>query len=299
MYCPFAKRQENQRELADDREALERFVTWVGLQQSHGHELSVFFTPWGEALIRRWYQQALVRLTRMPHVRKAAIQTNLTSSLEWVNACDLSKLALWCSYHPGETTRDRFLGQCRSLTAAGARYSVGIVGLKEYLREAYTLRMALPPGVYLWINAIKRVEDYYTVAETDAFAAIDPLFAVNNTNHPSLDLPCRAGQSVFSVDGAGTMRRCHFIPEPIGNIYKENWHESLRPATCTNRMCGCHIGYVHMPHLSLYEVFGDGVLERIPQSRIWSRDVASPALETTTAGKRLVRMSLRQVSASG
>ena len=34
---------------------------------------------------------------------------------------------------------------------------------------------------------------------------------------------------------------------------------------CPNETCGCHIGYVHMNDLPLYEVFGDGVLQRIPQ----------------------------------
>ncbi len=28
-------------------------------------------------------------------------------------------------------------------------------------------------------------------------------------------------------------------------------------------------GYVHMEDLPLYEVFGDGVLERIPEQSIW------------------------------
>lgn len=27
---------------------------------------------------------------------------------------------------------------------------------------------------------------------------------------------------------------------------------------------GCHIGYVHLDRLKLYDTFGDGVLERIP-----------------------------------
>src|SRR5215469_4153283 len=60
-YCPFAKHAETDEEHATDRRALERFLVWVeGRPQDR---LSVFFTPWGEALIRKRYQQALVRLT--------------------------------------------------------------------------------------------------------------------------------------------------------------------------------------------------------------------------------------------
>jgi hypothetical protein len=299
-YCPFAKRRESRAELADDRAALERFVDWVDAQGERGHAISLLFTPWGEALTRRWYQRALVRLTQMRHVRKAAIQTNLSCRLEWVDACDRSKLGLWCSYHPGETTRERFLDRCRTLDARGVRYSVGIVGLKEHLAEADAMRRALSPGVYLWVNAIKRVDDYYADAEADAFAAIDPLFAINNTRHPSRGRPCAAGDSVFSVDGSGAMQRCHFIKTAIGNIYSPDWERTLRPAACENATCGCHIGYVHMPELKLRDVFGDGLLERVPTSAIWNADAAPRSVPTTApAARSIVRLSLRQVSTSG
>jgi hypothetical protein len=74
---------------------------------------------------------------------------------------------------------------------------------------------------------------------------------------------------VISVDGDGTMRRCHFVRTPLGNIYEPGFERALLPRPCTNETCGCHIGYVHMDELRLHEVFGAGVLERIPASRIW------------------------------
>jgi sulfatase maturation enzyme AslB (radical SAM superfamily) len=74
-YCPFAKRTETREQLARDRECLSRFVAWAGTRTSDA--LGVLFTPWGEALVREWYQDALADLTRMPHVTKAAIQTNI------------------------------------------------------------------------------------------------------------------------------------------------------------------------------------------------------------------------------
>jgi hypothetical protein len=40
---------------------------------------------------------------------------------------------------------------------------------------------------------------------------------------------------------------------------------ALGETPCTNSVCGCHIGYVHMNDLKLYDVFGAGVLERIPE----------------------------------
>jgi hypothetical protein len=295
-YCPFAKRSQTHAELEDDRAALQRFVEWC--QRRGGHddvELSVLFTPWGEALIRPWYQQAIARLSRLPYVRRVAIQTNISCHLKWLDECDLSRVALWCTYHPTEVTRERFLERCRELDARGVRYSVGIVGLLEHQADAAWLRQHLAAGVYLWVNAYKRVDAYYDPAARDFFTAIDPLFPINDVRHPSRGRDCRAGDEVFSVDGDGTMRRCHFIRDAIGNLYRDDWRSALRPAPCTNDTCGCHIGYVHMPELKLYDVFGDGVLERVPATRIWGGS-AIPDRPATPAPRTV---PLAQVSASG
>ncbi len=262
-YCPFAKHDETHAELETDRAALRRFADWIALQEKHC--FGILFTPWGEALIRSWYQTALVELSQRPNVRRVAIQTNLSCRLDWTVACDKSKLGLWCTYHPGETNREAFLSQCQILLDGGIRFSVGVVGLKEHLDDARALRRELPEHVYVWINAFKRIgAEYYSPGDRGAWTAIDPLFPINNTYHESLGHSCRTGESVFSVDGVGDMRRCHFIDQRIGNIYSKNWEEHLRPRPCSNPVCGCHIGYVHLDRLNLAAVFGNGILERIP-----------------------------------
>ena len=277
VYCPFAKRRETVEQLAGDRAALERFLRWVEEQRPRGHRISVLFTPWGEALVRPWYQEAMVRLTNLPHVAKAAVQTNISCRLDWVERCDKSKLGLWCTYHPTETSRDKFLAKCRDLDRRGVRYSVGVVGLKEHVGEIEALRGELGADVYLWVNAYKRIDRYYDDGDLRRLEAVDPLFPLNNVRHPSAGRACNAGYSVCAVDGDGTIRRCHFIKTAIGNIYADGWEAALRPMPCTNQTCGCHIGYVHMPHLGLDEVFGaDGILERIPSGRV--RRLALPVV---------------------
>lgn len=266
-YCPFAKHAETAAEHAHDRAALERFVTWVAGRTDD--QIAVFFTPWGEALIRRRYQQAIIRLTTLAHVTKVAIQTNLSCRVDWVAACDRSRLGIWATYHPSEVPRERFVARCWELHARGVRLSVGVVGLREHAEAIAALREALPPQVYLWINAYKRQPDYYS-AELRAFlTTIDPLFPLNMQYHPSEGRACRTGESVISVDGDGTMRRCHFIKAPIGNVYDPHFAEALRPRVCSNATCGCHIGYVHLEDLGLDRVFGAGLLERIPTEPIW------------------------------
>lgn len=258
-YCPFAKRRDTPEQLRTDRAALERFTDWV----AHAPErVSVLFTPWGEGLVRSWYRRALADLSHLPHVERVAIQTNLSAHPRWTEAADLTRLALWATYHPDQVPYARFLARCRELHARGVRFSVGVVGLPEHLPPARQLRADLPPDVYLWINAAEGRT--YTDAEAADWTALDPHFAYSRHPHPSQGLPCRTGDSVISVDGEGTVRRCHFVPEVLGNLYDGSFREALRPRPCPKASCDCHIGYVHMPSLPLYDVFAGGILERIP-----------------------------------
>ena len=260
-YCPFAKTRNTAQELQEDARCLERFTDWAGRQE---RSLHILFTPWGEALIHRSYQEALVRLTNFTCVERAAIQTNLSCGLAWAERCDLSRLALWTTWHPGEVSLEKFLRKCREALARGIRFSVGVVGRREAFDDIRRLRGALPPEVYVWVNAWKREPDYYSAQDFALLESVDPHFRWNAAPHPSRGRACRSGHTAFTVDGAGDARRCHFIPAKIGNIYDGNFAARLAPSPCTAAECRCHIGYVHMPELKLYELYRDGIMERIP-----------------------------------
>jgi MoaA/NifB/PqqE/SkfB family radical SAM enzyme len=264
-YCPFAKRVSPPEELAADRAALERFCAFV--RGASDRELEVLFTPWGEALVRPWYREAMVALSHLPHVAKVAAQTNLSCGTGWLERADRRTLALWVSFHPGEVAYPRFVAKCQSLARRGVRFSVGIVGLREHAPIARRLRDDLPSSVYVWVNAYKRGgPGYYGDADRAAFTSVDPLFAHNASPHASRGRACAAGETVISVDGDGLVRRCHFVPEVIGRLYTDDLDTILRPRPCPNAACGCHIGYVHLAHLGLDRVFEGGVLERIPRT---------------------------------
>lgn len=271
VYCPFAKKVDSRADLDRDRSALQRFVSFLGERPLGGRPLGVLFTPWGEGLIRRWYQDALVKLAAMPHVERASIQTNLSGDLGFLErAPSPDKIALWATYHPEWVTRAKFLDKVREVVARGARISVGAVGLVRHLDEIERLREELPDDVYLWINAAKRTERYDDEA-LNRLTRVDPLFETNTIRHPSLGRACRAGEDVVSVDGDGDVRRCHFVDDVLGNLYDGTFEAALRPRVCPNATCSCHIGYVHLDHLELYRAYGFGVLERIPAERVWAR----------------------------
>lgn len=259
-YCPFAKRRDNRGRLAADRAALARFADWAA---GSGDRLSLLFTPWGEGLVRSWYRRTLAELSRLPHVARVAIQTNLSHRTDWVAEADRATLALWTTYHPGQVSHQRFLAKCRELDGHGVRYSVGVVGDPAHLAAARRMREALPAHVYLWVNAQEGRE--YTDAEAADWTGLDPLFGYSRRPHAAAGRACRTGESVVSVDGEGTVRRCHFVPAPLGNLYDGSYREALRPRPCPLAVCDCHIGYVHLESLPLYDVFAGGVLERIPR----------------------------------
>jgi len=140
--------------------------------------------------------------------------------------------------------------------------------------EIEKLRKMLPDDIYLWVNAYKREQDYYSEKEIQWLESIDKNFRTNTNYHPSLGKACHAGMRSFSVDGTGDAFRCHFIKKKIGNIYTADFRSDLNPKTtmCTNKVCGCHIGYVNLDYLNLKAVYGNGILNRIPNKFLYSSD---------------------------
>lgn len=144
-YCPFAKHVSSREELAEDRVAVERFVDWCERQEQR--RLSILFTPWGEGLIRRWYQDALLKLAALPHVVAVAIQTNLSTRLDWLDPLPdpaRASLSLWTTYHPTQVALAPFVERSAELTRRGIGHSVGVVGLREHFSAITELRARLP-----------------------------------------------------------------------------------------------------------------------------------------------------------
>jgi organic radical activating enzyme len=263
-YCPFAKRKDSREALERDAASLDRFVAWAEGQQGR-RSLSVLFTPWGEALIRLHYREAMIRLSRAPHVRGVAIQTNLSGPVDWMAGCDRGRAAFWCTFHPSETPLAAFVEKCRRMDGLGLKYSVGVVGRREHFAEIARLRKLLPAGVYLWVNALAgRTASPYTPGEAEFLASIDPLFELNLAGVRSLGRPCLAGETAIAVDGEGEARRCHFVPDRLGNIHSPDFDAALKPRPCPNAACVCHIGYAFMPELAFGELFGESLAHRIP-----------------------------------
>lgn len=258
-YCPFAKTKDSRATLAEDRRALDRFCDWA--EQRNG-PLSILFTPWGEALVRQYYREAMTRLSHLPHLQTVAIQTNLSRSPDWAAGADPRRIAFWVTWHPTQTRLAPFLARLAALDRLGIAYSVGVVAVRAHFGAIAELRAALPPDVYLWINAEESLQGRYAAEEVEQLVAIDPLFELNNRSYASAGLDCAAGRSSITVRGDGSAWRCHLVDVAIGNIYDSDFDRALKPRACPQSACNCHIGYGELDALDFSGLFGAGLTER-------------------------------------
>jgi hypothetical protein len=148
----------------------------------------------------------------------------------------------------------------------GVPFSVGIVGTRDNLAEAEMLRSRLAADVYLWVNAYKREPGYYSEADLARLRAVDPWFDLNNQHYPSLGQPCTAGQRAVYLDDVGDLRRCFFVGEVIGNLFRDGWRTLDAPLGCPVRTCHCFVGQMHVVDLDFRTVYGKSLAARIPRA---------------------------------
>lgn len=272
-YCPFSKTVDSKETLMQDRQQLEQFMEWVRQQESHGHQLSIFFNPYGEALVHAWYREAMIELSHMSHITKVAIQTNLSVKLDWTAQLNPAKVSFWATYHPGQVREDRFVAQGMVLYKQGIVFSAGTVGLREAFPAIHRLRAKLPEDVYVWVNAFKDRPRYYSEAEVEELSGIDPYFRDNLQDYDSLGQACRAGEDVFYVQGSGMVKRCYQDKRVIGHLYRHSLEQLSQERPCQMKKCGCYIGYIHMKDQPFASRYGERLLERVPRSY---RELAKP-----------------------
>jgi hypothetical protein len=247
-YCPFAKRVDSKALTAQDRASLARFVAWC---ERATFGLRILFTPWGEALVRKHYRDAFVQLSALHNVRELGIQTNLSRDPSWLDAAKKDAINLWCTYHPSQTPRARFLRRLEQLLAMGIGFSVGMVALREDVAEIQTMRLLLNDlartagrPIYLWLNAYDgRDADYYRQQDIAILNAIDPHFSYNLQPQASMGADCRAGDGAVSVNAQGDVRPCHFVQRSLGNLYDGSFERMRACRPCPNARCDCYIGY--------------------------------------------------------
>ena len=227
-----------------------------------------FITPKAEYLVLPYWRRAVAELLALPQVRRVTVQTNLSFDLPaFLDEADPGKLALWTTYHPRElepAQRELLFARWDLLRERSIPFSVGLVGVRENLPEMLPLRQRLDPAVYLWVNPYQREPDYYAPEELALIRSVDPYFDTNHVDFPSRGRPCDAGHRAVYLDDEGDLRRCFFVGDVIGNLFRDGWVCRDEPEPCPRDGCHCYVGHMHIVELGFRARYGDGLAARIP-----------------------------------
>ena len=254
-YCPFSKNpQSSIKELEKDKESLVQFVSAL-LDEENGisRECAVQIVPYGEALVHKYYWQEMARLSRSPFIEAVGAQTNLSFDVDTMidtfleNNGIISKLKLWCTFHPSMVTIDKFLSQCNKLSIYNISYCAGATADPAQIGNIRILRHHLPKKIYLWVNKLDGLGRRYTSEEIAAFTDIDEYFSLELKHHKA-DIN-RCTDSCF-VEADGAARRCNICSPSASRV-------------CTRKTCNCYLSYCNQ---SLPEMvfFGKYPSFRIP-----------------------------------
>lgn len=243
-YCPFCKHQSSVRELTDDNKALEQLIRFI---EKAVRPISLMITPFGEALIHPYYQEALAYLTTLPQVRAVGCQTNLSLYLPSFLALiaqyrgDLRKLRLWCSYHPSMVKEESFFAACSILSEAAVPHCVGAVAIAENIVVLKKLKKHLSNDIYFWLNKLDGLRRSYTMEEIEGFLAIDPLFMAQLKRRGRKENLCEGGRRSIFVESNGDYFACNISKVLLGNIYIDGENAWA----CQSKRCSCYLAYVN------------------------------------------------------
>ena len=264
-YCPFSKSSANDEKLEIDRFELKRFVEKIRENES---ALSIFFIPYGEALIHKYYMQTIAELSCRENIKGVGIQTNNSFSVDMFNSiikeygASKEKLRLWCSFHPSQIDVDSFYRQCEKIIESDIAFSVGAVAISSNLGMITELREKLPSQVYLWLNRADGAVKDYTEEEIAKFTSIDPYFQLEVTRPKSDFLNCSAGKTSVLVNANGKLVPCVYARSSFGNFYTERRVSEF----CRSGACNCFISYSNRENIELLNRFGEEKRFRMPKA---------------------------------
>jgi MoaA/NifB/PqqE/SkfB family radical SAM enzyme len=267
-YCPWnsSLRRVEGEEFRADEARLKRIL---GRVAELPDPVEFFITPKAEYLVLPYWRAAVAKLLTLPQVKRVTVQTNLSFDVPaFLDAVDASKLALWTTCHPSEVDEkglETLHENWALLRRRGVPFSVGIVGTHANLPHMHRLREGLDREVYLWVNPYQREPDYYTPEQLAEIRSVDPYFDLNNQYYPSRGQPCTAGQRAVYLDDEGDLRRCFFVGEVIGNLFRDGWRRLDTARTCPRDTCHCYVGHMHIVALNFRSVYGDFLAARIPR----------------------------------
>ncbi len=234
-YCPFAKSETN---VSKDEFYLNKFCKFIANIKSLE---TVFFVPYGEALIHDYYLENFYYLSKSK-IKKIICQTNLSFDVNHfieILKEGLQKMSLSCSFHPTQIEAKSFADKCEILYKNNIKFSVGAVGDYKNINQMKELKKILPKDIYFWVNAIEYQNTTYSADQIEEFKKIDPHFCNEIKNIKSDYKDCYSGKSAFFVNYKGDLYNCNLDRQKLGNLYLGE----IKKAECKKNLCSCYLAY--------------------------------------------------------
>src|SRR5262249_56388044 len=106
--------------------------------------------------------------------------------------------------------------------------------------------------------------NYYRPEERELIRGVDPLFDLNDQHFPSMGRPCTAGSHAVYLDDEGDLRRCFFVGDVIGNLFRDGWATLPPPTSCPVATCHCYVGHMHVLELDFPAIYRKHLPPPIP-----------------------------------
>ncbi len=236
-YCPFSKRPHSPKKEAKDRLCLSRLLEQL---KKETERFTFQIVPYGEALIHTYYWEFLAELSRLETVKAVGCQTNASFPAKkmialFLKTGDISKLRLWCTFHPSMTSVESFCRQISLLKNYGISLCAGAVADPSRKDALSRFKASLPKDIYFWLNQMDGKRQPYSPEDRAFFESIDPFFLLEETPFPSDPSRC---QAEFSPDGTlnhifikanGDIYACILSKTCLGNLYGQEHISDLLP----------------------------------------------------------------------
>ncbi len=232
-YCIFARNKLVN--IEKDKKYLDKFVNYIE-KTKFEEKISIMFTPYGEALTKKYYFEGIKKLVSHKDIESVSCQTNGSfNEKEFINYFsqeELEKISLWVSYHPEMVQVEKFAKKINFLNEK-IKISVGAVGIKENKNKLESLKKLLNSNIYFWINKLEgiKTEDY-------DFSYIDPYYSLEEEKLRCDINKCQGGIKSIFIKEEGKAYLCHTSKISCGNLYDDK--EIVRNKS---GRCNCYLTY--------------------------------------------------------
>ena len=237
--CPYCYQEDKRDDL--DLFSIHGISEWLSAIRNQFSEQNLeFYFTGGEAFVYKEFLDFLKIIISEDNVRWIRIDTNGSLISRYLSILDPKKVSLMMTFHPSQTSFEKFLKEAKSVNEHGILEMVNYVA---YPFEVDTVNKYIEEfsknGIFLnvsWnIKAIADYNDFDWSAMSDLVTPEDTKYRTRNIVYGK---PCLAGVCYVEVDLYGNIYRCRGKTN-LGNLFDGKVELLKKAKPCENVYCDC------------------------------------------------------------